>query len=71
MDPGKDATNRLKLGTAFLCIATICMHYRQICCAKSAVSYKMSKLLKPAFAAEIHSAHQVGGFSHVLRVLTA
>jgi hypothetical protein len=32
------------------------------------VNYKMSKLFKPAFAAQIHSAHQVGAFSHVLRV---
>jgi hypothetical protein len=47
MDPGKDAS---KLGTAFLHSAAICMHYRQIGCAKSVVDYRMSKLLKPAFA---------------------
>jgi hypothetical protein len=29
MDPGKDYSNRLKLGTAFLYSAAICMHYRQ------------------------------------------
>jgi hypothetical protein len=30
MGPGKDASNRLKLGTAFLYRAVICMHYRQL-----------------------------------------
>jgi hypothetical protein len=35
MDPGKDASNRLKLGTAFLYSAAICMYYRQIGCTKS------------------------------------
>jgi hypothetical protein len=34
MDPGKDASNRLKLGTAFLYSAVMCMHYRQIGCTK-------------------------------------
>jgi hypothetical protein len=53
MDPGKDASNHLKLGTAFLYSAAICMHYRQLGCAKSVVNYRMSKLLKPAFAAQI------------------
>jgi hypothetical protein len=35
MDPGKDASNRLKLGTAFLYSVAICMHYWQIGCAKT------------------------------------
>jgi hypothetical protein len=30
MDPSKDASNRLKLGTAFEYSAAIYMHYRQI-----------------------------------------
>jgi hypothetical protein len=30
MDHGKDASNRLKLGPAFLYSAAICMHYWQI-----------------------------------------
>jgi hypothetical protein len=56
--PGKDASNRLNLGTVFLYSAAICMHYRQIGCAKSVVNYRMSKLLKPAFDAQIHSAQR-------------
>jgi hypothetical protein len=51
MYPGKDASNHVKLGTAFLYSAAICLHYRQIGSAKSVVNYRMSKLLKPAFAA--------------------
>jgi hypothetical protein len=38
MDPGKDASNRLKLGTAFLYSAAICMHYRQIGCTNTQCS---------------------------------
>jgi hypothetical protein len=56
--PALDASNRLKLGTAFLYSAVICMHYRQLGCAKRVVNYRMSKLLKPAFAAQIHSAQR-------------
>jgi hypothetical protein len=67
MNPGKDASNRLKFGTAFLYSAAICMRYRQIGCAKSVVNYRMSKLLKPAFAAQIHSDQRWVPSSHVLR----
>jgi hypothetical protein len=56
MDPGKDASNRRKLDTAFLYSAVMCMHYRQLGCAKRVVNNRMSKLLTPAFAAKIHSA---------------
>jgi hypothetical protein len=56
MDPGKDASNRPKLGTAILYSAAICMHCRQMGCAKNVVNYRMSKFLEPAFAAQIHSA---------------
>jgi hypothetical protein len=60
MDPGKDASNRLKLGTAVLYSAAICMHYRQIGCAKSVsvVNNRMSKLLKPAFAVHKYTSAQ-------------
>jgi hypothetical protein len=44
------------------------MHHRQLGCAKSVVNYRMSKLLKPAFAAQIHSAQRWVPNSHVLRV---
>jgi hypothetical protein len=53
----------MKLGTAFIYSAAIRMHYRQIGCAKSVVNYRISKLLKPAFAANV-----VALYSHVLRV---
>jgi hypothetical protein len=67
-DPHKDASNRLNLGTAFLYSADICMHYRQLGCAKRVVNYRMSNLLKPAFAAQIHSAQSWEPHSHMLRV---
>jgi hypothetical protein len=66
MDPGKDASNCLKLGTAFLVLP--CLHYRQLGCAKRVVNYWMLKLLKPAFAAQIHSAQRLAPNRHVLRV---
>jgi hypothetical protein len=44
------------------------MHYQQIGCAKSVLNYRMSKLLKPAFAAQIQSAQRCVLYSHVLRV---
>jgi hypothetical protein len=39
MHPGKYASNRLKLGKAFLYSAAIYMHYRQLACTKSVVNY--------------------------------
>jgi hypothetical protein len=36
--------------------------------AQSVVNYRMSKLLKPAFAAQIHSAQSGVPYSHALRV---
>jgi hypothetical protein len=41
----------------------MCMHYPQLGCAKW-----WSKLLKPAFAAQIHSAQRWVPYSHVLMV---
>jgi hypothetical protein len=68
MDPGKDASNWLKLGAAFLYSAAICMHYRQIESTKRVVNYRMSNMLKPAFAAQIQSAQRCVPYCHVLRV---
>jgi hypothetical protein len=68
MEPGKDALNRLKFGTAFLYSAAICMHHQQIGCAKRMVNHRMSKLLKPAFVAQIHSGQRWAPYSHVLGV---
>jgi hypothetical protein len=58
MDPGRDASNCLKLnGTVFLYSTAIYMHYRQLGCAKRLVNYRMSKLLKAAFAAQMQCSH--------------
>jgi hypothetical protein len=50
-----------------LTYGTCCM-YRQLGCAKRVMNYWMSNLLKPAFAAQIHSAQSWVPYSHVLRV---
>jgi hypothetical protein len=60
MDPDKDASYRLKLCTVYFYTVLPYMHYRQIWCAKREVNYRMSKLLNPAFAAQIHKCSNVG-----------